>query len=878
MPTLTRRRRGGPRFPVDRHTIGNADVVFPKERLTSAARSLALALPADPDNDVVVVDLPVDTPIAAWESVAEVLPRRRRGVRLVLGGRARETTALAGQWLSERLRRTVVAPDGAMVHGAAGALFVHSGRGSGWVRFHPGRAPEWEAKRFPRPAWDAEAVKSFPTSSTGVADPIPGGVWIRPVTGDVRPHPHWSRLAGEMPCQPDVLTVVLGCPGTPPLPLDDVVRFWCSLSGPVRAQVRFVPYGPVRLPADEALGQVLADVLNEPVRCYLGLPLGAPASPDVYTVRATGEFGWRAFAGELAYLPRTHPDFSGVPTLLSPRAPIEGPPELAPAVYWYAPDAAIEVVQSGLWVRPHEDLHDAAAVRARHWDPDVHLVVFDDTDEHRAPRMRMLAQDALDRLDPATRDRSRLVASAELTAPAARQTGRAAGALDTGPEPADAVEAADAPAVGTVEDAPALGEPAVAFTPVTVEAADVPAVAVSTVEDAPVLGEPAPTAALTPVAVEAADAVAVSTVEDAPALGEPAPTIALTPVTVAAGGADDAGAAAGPGSIAAALAGDPAPVVAAPPPADDSAAARLRLESSPAEPAPEPAATPTDPAPASPTPTPERASVSSAPARTQPAPAPEAAALLSDTGLERERAWLRRTLSREFDTMANSTARILSEHPGFQNSGSSGDLLTDTVAVRLYLTARGVDVDLALRTAAPGPHVPLARCVVAGLSRLPSHRGGSVFAASPTPAQWRLYEQRRVVTEWGFTHALVAPGAGQGGEVDVLVWSMTGRRTRLLEPDGDERADGRVVFVPGTSFKVLELAAPGEGTRGRLFLRELAPSEIDEQGRVDGDRASLDELAMGSLRRCAEHWAGGEPAGRIGSAALSRFGALPGLA
>src|SRR6476469_1311563 len=817
MPTLTRRRRGGPRFPVDRHTIGNADVVFPKERLTSAARSLALALPADPDNDVVVVDLPVDTPIAAWESVAEVLRMRRRGVRLALGGRAGEPTALAGQWLSERLRRTVVAPDGAMVHGAAGALFVHSGRGSGWVRFHPGRAPEWEAKRFPRPAWDAEAVKSFPTSSTGVADPIPGGLWIRPVTGDVRPHPHWSRLAGEMPCQPDVLTVVLGCPGTPPLPLDDVVRFWCSLSGPVRAQVRFGPYGPVRLPAGEALGQVLADVLNEPVRCYLGLPLGAPASPDVYTVRATGEFGWRAFAGELSYLPRTHPDYSGVPSLLSPRAPIEGPPELAPAVYWYAPDAAIEVVQSGLWVRPHEDLHDAAAVRARHWDPDVHLVVFDATDEHRAPRMRMLAQDALDRLDPATRDRSRLVASAELAAPAARQTGRAAGALDTGPEPADAVEAADVPAV--------------------------------------------------------------STVEDAPVLGEPAPTIALAPATMAAGGApDDAGAATGPGSIAAALAGDPAPVVAAPPTADDSAAARLRLESSPGEPAPEPAVTPTDPAPASPTPTPERASVSSAPARTQPAPAPEAAALLSDTGLERERAWLRRTLSREFDIMANSTARILSEHPGFQNSGSSGDLLTDTVAVRLYLTARGVDVDLALRTAAPGPHVPLARCVVAGLSRLPYHRGGSVLSVSPTPAQWRLYEQRRVVTEWGFTHAIVAPSAGQGGEVDVLVWSMTGRRTRLLEPDGDERADGRVVFVPGTSFKVLELAAPGEGTRGRLFLRELAPSEIDELGRVDGDRASLDELAMGSLRRCAEHGAGAEPAGRIGSAALSRFGALPGLA
>ena len=205
-------------------------------------------------------------------------------------------------------------------------------------------------------------------------------------------------------------------------------------------------------------------------------------------------------------------------------------------------------------------------------------------------------------------------------------------------------------------------------------------------------------------------------------------------------------------------------------------------------------------------------------------------------------------------------------------------MLTDTVAVRLYLSARGAEVDQALRTGGNGPHVPFARCVVAGLTRLPSHRGATVFAASPTEEQWRLYEKRRLVTEWGFTHALTQPSADQGGAVDVLVWSMTARRARLLEPDGDEHVDNRVVFVPGTSFKVLELAAPGNGERGRLCLRELAPSEIDDAGRVAADRVSLDELAMSSLRRCVEHWAGTEPAGLVGPAARSRFGALPGLA
>jgi hypothetical protein len=861
MPTMTRRRRGLPRFALDRYTIGNALVVFPKEKLTSEARSLAMSLPADPDNDVVVIDLPVDTPIAAWDSVADLLPRRRKGVRLVLGGRSRETTAFAGQWLSQRLRRTVLAPDGMVVHGAAGALFVHSGRGSGWVRFEPGRPPAWEAKRFPRPSWDDEAVRSFPTSSTGMAEPIPGGVWLRPVTGDVRPQPHFARLAAQMPCQPDVLAVVLGCPGAPPLSLDDVIRCWCSLSGPAREQARFVQYGPVRLPEGEALGQVLADTLGETIRCCPGLPVGSPADPGVVTVRSDGGNGWPVSFRALEYTPTGR-----VPALLDVRVPVEGPPELAPGVYWYAPDAAVEVVQSGLWVRPHADVRGAEQVRARLLDPEVQLMVFDTTDARSAPRMRMLAQDLLDRLDPAVRARSRLVATADLAGPA-RVTGRAGGELDTGT--GDAVTAAGALASAPA-DAPertialenggtvALAwseQPTVAGPCVDVLGVDVPAEVAAPPEGAAPAGMVAPPEVPVPGQAESASLPEVATGPEVTLSEAAAP-----PVAAVIAPAPEAATPAGPAV------------------ADQLTPIGLRLEGAPLpSDVDEPAARPgrdTPPAPAAAAP-PERAT----PAAVQPTPAAEATALLSGKGIEQERAWLRRTLSREFDTMANSIARILSEHPGFQSGDSrtSDDVLTDTVAVRLYLSAKGAEVDRALRTGVNGPHVPFARCVVSGLTRLPSHRGATVFAASPTEEQWQLYQKRRLVTEWGFVHSLTQPSADQGGAVDVLVWSMTARRARLLEPDGDEHTDNRVVFVPGTSFKVLDLAAPTTGERGRLFLRELAPSEIDDTGRVAADRVSLDELAMTSLRRCVEHWADAEPAGLVGPAARPRFGALPGL-
>jgi hypothetical protein len=166
---------------------------------------------------------------------------------------------------------------------------------------------------------------------------------------------------------------------------------------------------------------------------------------------------------------------------------------------------------------------------------------------------------------------------------------------------------------------------------------------------------------------------------------------------------------------------------------------------------------------------------------------------------------------------------------------------------------------------------------VSGLSRLPSFRGTTIVRATPSAEEWEFFESRRLVTDWGFVNMLAAPCAGQSGTADVLIWSMTARRTGLLEPAGDEHVDDRVVYLPGTHFKVLAVEAPEGDRRGAILLREIGATEIDDDGRVDPNRASLDGLALASLRRSAGRWSGAEGKQRIGSASADRFGLLPGL-
>ncbi|WP_326948536.1 hypothetical protein OG439_06995 [Amycolatopsis sp. NBC_01307] len=1112
------RRRGGPETDLNRQTVGNALVVHPAAGMTEEAQALALGVAADSEHDLVVVDLPVDSPISLWESVAKALPRRRRGVRLVIGGRSRETSALAGQWLAERIGRPVLAPDGSVIPSAGGALFVHSGRGSGWVRFQPGRPPKWEAKRFPRPSWDSGVTAELTsTSSRGVAEPLPGGLWIRPVGFDRQLGYHRSALIRGLPALPDTMTIVLGCPGCPPLTMDDAARLWMRLPEPVRHKARFVQYGPMSVPSGTTLGQSLADLLGREVGFYSGLPIGTPHDLDVWTVLYDGGLGWATFARELAYVPQ-----QPMPRMLDHRLPIEGLKEIEPAVYWYSPDAVLEVVQSGLLLRPPSAGPTAEALREVTLDTSVHNLTYDVPEEgaDAVERMRLLAEDVLARLDEHTRRISRILPAAALLAERARVTipRRAMAEIEApASPPAAAVPPAAAPArVGGTSpaEAPLLTiserlDPgaviAASLTPVTITTAApprIPALAseerateavkapartsagpataspadasavsagpttispvadrgATTVSDGPVTqpppavtstgaatpspagtGTPAtgaakpesftsrgpatpppavppigvngpatrapegpatPPSATRPVGVdgpaissassvtlppagvtgpatgasrgpttppsagvdspatdsvsaidpqpEALPEVARPAVTDPAPLPPPAvppaglreaaagsmvssgpatlPPPAVPPAGVLGGSAADlptgqspAAALGGSGTTATTLPTTQPPVVppmgvpggpagagssATPPPAVPPAGVPGGPAATGGPATPPPAVPPAGvlstsvgatatPPPAAPGEIPQEADTPQTPpsagsplevadggtnhARLQPTPAAEATALLPKRGVDKEREWLRKSLGAEYGLMSNAAARILSEHPGFQGAlaASPADVLTDAVAVQLYLSAKGAAIDAGLRAGRNGPHVPIARCVVAGLGRLPSHRGPASFATSPTAGQWALYRSRKVLTEWGFLHAMTTPMSTSDGDTDILVWSVTARRTKLLEPA--EGVANRALFVPGTSFKVLEITEPTATQRGLVLLRELTVSEVDETGRVAADRISLDELALESLRRELEVWAETDGREPIATAAAGRFGVVPGL-
>ncbi|GGU76743.1 hypothetical protein [Lentzea flava] len=868
-----RERRGGDREMIG-HMIGNALVVHPRSVLREEIRDLALSLAPDPDHELVVVDLPSASSFSVWESTAKLLPRKRRGVRLVLGGRSREMTVLAGQWLSERLGRTVIAPDGQVMPGVGGSLFVDAGWGTGWVRFQPGKQPRLDGKRFPRPVWEnvsSSFVEVMPTSASGVAEPLPGGVWLRPRGPESVLRDQRNRLINTLPCQPEVCTIVLGCPGAPPITLYDITRFFSWIPPEARPTLRLMKFGPMTLPGNVPYGQVLADALEHPVTCYTGIPLGSRTEPTVHALQANGEPGWQAFAEEVIYSPSEAGAPVGPPALVKHRPPVVGVDEIAPAVYQYTQDVVLEVVQAGLWLRGQQEAPHAAAIRSVEPDGGRHLVVFEHDTEEMAARLRVLAEDVIGRLPSWTRHVTALAPAESVVRNRIEVPGKAMSTIDvssvvtfSAPRAESALSEVDMSSSPPVEVPAAPNEATVRFDRPQIETGN----PMSSSPPAPALSSLDADAPSSPIGLVAEPSPQRAGSTAGPSLELPPADVAVVDLPVTA-----------PALISADAPSSPVP--ASPVPGSPVSAPSVSVSSVPTSSADEvPVAEPVGQETAT-----ALAEPGAEPTHTrfvtlvQPTPQPAAAGLVPKRGLDEERAWLRRALSREYAAVANSVSRVLSEHPGFQGAlERSGAVLSDAVAIRLYLSSSGDGLDLQLRKGTVGPHVPFARCVVSGLSRLPSHRGATVFSTSMTGQEWELYRNRKLLTEWGFVNALVAPCSRQRArhEVDVLVWSMTARRTKLLEPEQGP-VDDRVLFVPGTSFKVLDLREPVDGGRGYVLLRELAAGEIDSTGKVDTNRASLDELAVNSLRRSLQTWESGKLEARVPESAVDRFGQLPGL-
>ncbi|MCX4744011.1 hypothetical protein OG455_00530 [Kitasatospora sp. NBC_01287] len=987
---------------------GDAMLIHPKGGADRQALGFALWLAPDTQHTVVVVDLPFGALEPHWQQLARLLDRLPgKGLRLVFGRATPEESRTVGQLLAERLRRTVLVPDGELLPTSQGGLFIPADYGAGWLRIRPGRPVERDSLRFPKPMWDfSTSDQPWECGPYGVVEAVPSGVWVR----SARPSPPlagWRRLVDRVPSHPQLMNIVLGSPGGPAVPLDDVVRVWDTVMQSVRAWVRFIHFGPVALPAGGvSVGQELADAIGHQVVLYAGMPTVESGDGSVgdgpariMGLRGDGSPGWAPFAAELVYSPRGDADQAPPPALVGIRQPVTGVHQLGPGLYQYATDAVLEVISCGLWIRSAEDPDGADDVRRLPCAPGHPVILYDNSTPAGTARMRALAQDMLWRLDPESREAFRvapadapgLTAAADhhaWTVPptaedwravaAARAAerrplheapwsprGRSGAAAPSVPAPAPAGDVA----LGNALEAPSpagprtmpTGGPTRTPSPRrlrTESAADTPGSALAALGDAGLHALSSDGAVLLPSPPTATDATgtAVAGPHPAPARpdgpagpdgparsglrvververveppapvsrGEvepfpegdpdgdadfplpvgvapagPAPVPGPAPVTVLApvpAAAPVPGPGAAPSPTGAGLTrplprlveAEPPPPVALPTIPRPAAPARGDAPASPApepvapdpfpEPAPEPVALDSAPVPPSPAmavprirmesgavpdsvavPPPPPAPVRAAPARpvagvrVQTVPGPAAGVVPPARGLEQERAWVRRTFSARYNAIAGTVSRVMSESPGLRGVSRSDtvDALTDLVAVRLYLSGDSTAVDEAIRAATAGPHVPLARCVTAGLRRLPSYRGPALLRTRLTAAERAWYADGRTAVEWAFCTAWTAPPPAPAGGTDFLIWSMTARRTALLDPP----APDRVLFLPGTAFKVLRTDESGD--RPVVLLRELSPAEAagDPQAGaaavVDpaARRLPLDEIALDSLER-----------------------------
>ncbi|KFU75667.1 hypothetical protein SAMN04489729_7051 [Amycolatopsis lurida] len=748
--------------------VGEALLVHGPAGMTAGAGKLAASLQADTDYVLVVLDLPVGSSLRDWDAVADAVAEDERAVRLLPVKEACEITIVAAQWLADRIGRPVCYPDGVMLVGSSGLIFLPTKGSEGWTVCTPGQVAVRQGRRYPVPNWEAPANSSLlRVGRSATAEPLPAGLWIRSDGPESWLEAGRAKLTRWLSVSSQEVTVVLGAYGVPPLQPADVAQWWAALEPATRANVRFFCFGQVFEAAKVAPGQILADVLGEEVVCYGGLPVGRSDAPEVFTLRPDGSHGVRTFAEQLVFLPRRAPRSENdlfAPRIRRSRPPFESLTESEPGLYLHDSGAVVEVVQAGLWVRPPEVPAQATAIRATPPEAESLLVFHDPADERLVARV-------LDQLD----DKARAVTkTVSVTTPVERSRTHLSSASDL-------------------------------------------------------------TMPLTPL----------------PRLSQ---LFRRGPGSVAAptGEQDDPGLLGGQESHEE-IAQD-----------YDRTLATEKIR----HPAAKPSGQRTESAPLAEQ-TEELDDHPLARSVMQQPPDPRHRVWPAPPGFSAELTMVRSGRESAFDALSERVGAVMRRFS--PNRLAPESVLTAAVAAGLYLAGEDPDVDGGLRARTAGPHVDFGRCVADGLQKLPLHRKATASVVAPGPELWELLETGIVLLEWGFLHTRTVLGPVEIGSTDLVVWSLTGRQTTVIEPMEGGVAD-RVVFSPGTAFKVLEVIEPEGEKRGRILMRELADADTGKDEKSSGRdgliRASLQRFADRAIRAV-------EP---VPTGQASRFGRVPGVA
>ena len=349
---------------------GAALLFCPGHGPSRALTRLAESLPGEPGRLVVVADPPSQRDSEAFWSELAAFLRGKGPVRLVVSGSGGGHPVPRAEWLADRLGTEVTAPDGfiAPANGGRSVFVVRDSRADGqtggWISFRPGSAPVPGGPRFPAPNWEEHVPpRRWYTGPVGMAEPIPAGLWIHRRAAESLTGQWLAKPLFDLPTLPETLTVVLGAPGEHWLPDREFRELLHSMPWlDFAPAVRLVSYSPA---SEIPLGQLMADRLGRRVLITSGLPSQPPGRPGSVVLHdRTGRPAWKPFATELAYWPR--PTGAGPdPEVVAFRTPFPGltPTGSRLGVFEFGAGLLLEVVQSGLWLRPAHHLPDSS-VRA----------------------------------------------------------------------------------------------------------------------------------------------------------------------------------------------------------------------------------------------------------------------------------------------------------------------------------------------------------------------------------------------------------------------------------------------------------------------------------------------------------------------------------
>ncbi|WP_242642244.1 hypothetical protein [Lentzea alba] len=210
-----------------------------------------------------------------------------------------------------------------------------------------------------------------------------------------------------------------------------------------------------------------------------------------------------------------------------------------------------------------------------------------------------------------------------------------------------------------------------------------------------------------------------------------------------------------------------------------------------------------------------------------------------------ERDTVRRALGERYGVHAATVCRLLAQRPDAEEDPTAFEaMVTDLTALLACVSQDEEMVVDTLRMGRLGRLRPYVACIVSGLNRLPVHYGVATVWGMSGPTGPRRFRSGDVLVEHGLLDAIANPAQRVEGATEFLLWSVTGRRVEVADRVA-VATEERVIFAPGTPFRVLAVAEAEGDHPQQVLLQEMAGPAADQE--IAGMRPSV----LSKLERAA---------------------------